>query len=113
VVYDITNAHSFDSVKKWVNEITRFAHPNVHRILVGNKVDLANKRTVTHEQGKQLAQSNKMMFFETSAKDGYGIYYMFDLIRDELISHGLDIPTNPRFSVRFEQKQKQTGCTLL
>jgi len=56
-----------------------------------------------------------MMFFETSAKDGYGIHYMFDLIRDELISHGIDIPTNPRFSVRFEskQKQKQTGCTLL
>jgi len=39
-VYDITNAHSFDSVKKWVNEITRFAHPNVHRILVGNKVPI-------------------------------------------------------------------------
>lgn len=77
-------------------------------------MDLDAKRTVTHEQGKQMAQNNKWMFFETSAKDGYGIQYMFEIIRDELISYGFDIPSNPRFSVRLEQKQKQTsGCTLL
>jgi hypothetical protein len=41
-------------------------HKNV--VLVGHKCDLDEKRQVTAEQGKELADANGWLFFETSAK---------------------------------------------
>jgi Ras-related protein Rab-1A len=36
-------------------------------ILVGNKTDLENLRSVSYDQGKQLAYQEGIKFFETSA----------------------------------------------
>jgi hypothetical protein len=52
VVYDITNLETFNNVQKWLQEIDRYACENVHKLLVGNKCDLANERKVQYEQAK-------------------------------------------------------------
>ena len=44
VVYDITNADSFDRAKNWVKELQRQGNPNIVIALAGNKVDLASRR---------------------------------------------------------------------
>lgn len=36
-------------------------------VLVGNKVDLEEKRKVSHEEGEAFAKENNLLFFETSA----------------------------------------------
>jgi GTPase SAR1 family protein len=51
-VYDITDRESFDNVKQWLNEIDRFACPNVNKLLVGNKCDLESKRAVEYAEAK-------------------------------------------------------------
>ena len=59
MVYDITNEQSFQSVTRWMQELKENAEPNVVIMLVGNKVDLAEKnpanRKVFKEQGMALA----------------------------------------------------------
>merc|ERR1712022_81655 len=40
VVYDVTDASSFDSVTRWLQEIKRNVGRDVHKMLVGNKSDL-------------------------------------------------------------------------
>ena len=40
----------------------------VHSVLIGNKCDLEDQREVQYEEGKQLADSWGVPFFETSAK---------------------------------------------
>ena len=46
-------------------------------VLVGNKCDLEDKRQVSYKEGKELAEKNDLLYFETSAKDGIGVDEMF------------------------------------
>jgi len=69
VVYDVTDTKTFDSVKKWLLEIERYACKNVPVVLVGNKADLPGKK-VSAEDGAAFADQHALPHFETSAKEG-------------------------------------------
>jgi Ras-related protein Rab-1A len=68
VVYDVTDAESFNNVKQWLNEIDRYACENVNKLLVGNKCDLRSKKVVDFETAKDFADKLDIPFLETSAK---------------------------------------------
>jgi Ras-related protein Rab-6A len=46
-------------------------------ILVGNKIDQAEKRQVSTDDGQALAKELGVMFIETSAKAGVNIKQLF------------------------------------
>ena len=60
-----------------MNDIDKFAKEGVFKILVGNKCDLIDKRQVSKERGKQLADSFGIPFIETSAKSNENIEKLF------------------------------------
>lgn len=53
-------------------------------VLVGNKSDLTETRVVTREQGKELAQSVGMEYFETSVKEDINVKEVIDYIIEAL-----------------------------
>eukprot|EP00958_Prasinococcus_capsulatus_P030227 scaffold7998_cov417-Prasinococcus_capsulatus_cf.AAC.5 len=77
VVYSITDRESFENVKKWLSDIDRFAAPDVNKLLVGNKSDLASARQVEEAEGRELAKSLGIPFIETSAKSAHGVEQAF------------------------------------
>ena len=77
VVYDITNEESFQHIKEWIKDCKDLAPKTVQLVLVGNKSDLEENRVITNERGAQLANENKMLFFETSALNGNGVEEAF------------------------------------
>jgi small GTP-binding protein len=77
VVYDITNKNSFQNIKSWLEDCKKQSPKTVFLILIGNKVDLEDKRQVTYEEGSVFAEQNGMLFFETSAKTGKNIEELF------------------------------------
>ena len=77
VVYDITNRNSFQNVKSWIEDCKKQSPKTVFLVLIGNKVDLEDRREVTYEEGSIYAQKNGMLFFETSAKTGKNIEEIF------------------------------------
>jgi len=78
VVYDITNPDSFQNVRKWLQEINRYASENVQKILVGNKADLVSERKVSYEDAKELADELGVNFLETSAKNASNVELAFE-----------------------------------
>ena len=78
VVYDITCRESFDHIKNWLQDIHEQSPKTVLIILIGNKIDLEDKRKISTDEGKDVAAQNGLIFMETSAKTGEGVNEIFE-----------------------------------
>ena len=82
LVYDVTSLGSFNHIKTWINQIKENATNELFIILVGSKIDLPGRR-IQYEEGKALADSYGLKFFETSAKDDINVTQCFhSIVRD-------------------------------
>ena len=73
LMYDITDRASFEAIENYMPDIQRYAPQYCITILVGNKIDLNRARTVSFDEGAQLAEKLGLPFFEISAKTGDGV----------------------------------------
>ena len=71
-VYDITQKNSFKNVKDWIKD-SEANDTGFKRILVGNKIDLQNKRQVKLNEVKDWADKKNLEVIEASAKTGANI----------------------------------------
>ena len=78
VVYDISNRESFDNAQNWIEDCKTQSPKTIFLVLVGNKCDLESSRQVNYDEGMQLANNYKMLFYETSAKTGLNINEIFN-----------------------------------
>jgi small GTP-binding protein len=76
VMYDITNAESFEAVKTWIAELRSTVSSDIAIAVVGNKCDMP-ERKVEEAVARAYAVENECMFFETSAKEDKGISDVF------------------------------------
>lgn len=53
LVYDITDQDSFQKVKNWVKELRKMLGTDICLVIVGNKSDLENDRTVDFEESER------------------------------------------------------------
>lgn len=88
VVYDITSLESFQKAKHWVAELQKNTNANIVIVLVGNKSDLVEQRTVAKEDGQEFAEQNSMLFVETSAKTAACVSHIFEMIAEKFASTG-------------------------
>lgn len=90
VVYDITSRASYDNVGKWIEDVRAERGEDVILMLVGNKIDLAEKRMVSSEEAAEKAKSLDALFIECSAKLGYNVKALFRQVASSL--PGLEDP---------------------
>ena len=84
VVYDITNKKSFDNVQNWIKDVITNSPKTVLIILIGNKIDLIDKRQVSFDDGQEFAINQGIIFMETSAKTGDGVEEIFKKSAQEI-----------------------------
>ncbi|KAK4408708.1 Ras-related protein RABA5b [Sesamum angolense] len=84
VVYDISRKTTFESVKRWLDELNTHCDTAVARMLVGNKCDLENIREVSVDEGKSLAEEEGLFFIETSALDSTNVNKAFEIVIREI-----------------------------
>ena len=84
VVYDITRKGSFESIYKWVSDLTAAADKKLTIVVIGNKSDLEDQRQVTKEQGEEKASKLEVAFMETSALSGENLDKAFEMMINEV-----------------------------
>ncbi|KAG4192494.1 hypothetical protein ERO13_A07G159800v2 [Gossypium hirsutum] len=87
IVYDITRRSSFDSIKRWLDELSTHCDTAVARMVVGNKCDLENIRDVSVEEGKSLAEEEDLFFMETSALESTNVQTAFEVVIREIYNN--------------------------
>lgn len=95
IVYDITSQDSFNHVREWMSNIDHHCDNDrnaPHKVLIGNKSDLEEKRVITEKDGLVLAQKNHFEFIEVSAKTGTNIEKVFHDLALEILKE-LDMKT--------------------
>ena len=83
LVYSVVDKKSFDEISNWIEDIREETKDDIIIFLVGNKIDLNDKRVISINDAKKLAENYNIKYYETSAKTGNGI----DILFNDLITH--------------------------
>ncbi len=126
IVFDITNRQSFEALPLWIENFYKNGPEQKNIILIGNKKDLEEKRQVTQEEAESFSETNNMIYFETSAKDGDNIDYVFNYAAEKLLEFyggnneailkrqmtpNNDIQSSNFKEVRIEESHKKGCCS--
>ena len=116
-VCDVTNKETFNKLKFWFTETQDKITPDTEMIIVGNKIDLIEKRVVKLEALKELGKKFNIDVFEVSAKTGEGVEEIFISLTKKLLQNknigavleGEDENTMRRGSYILNQKTKKNN----
>ncbi|WXG45271.1 MAG: GTP-binding protein [Candidatus Atabeyarchaeum deiterrae] len=94
VVFDVTQPESFENVPKWFEEV-RKNRGNIPLVLVGNKVDLPDRR-ISSEQAIAMAEKycpRNPRYFEASAKTGESVQTIFLELSKIMVDYAKQVET--------------------
>ena len=102
LVYDITNAESFNDLKvKWYKDLQQFGEKYTVLAVVGSKSDCYETEQVPEDEARKYAESINAIYMLTSAKTGDNIENLFDsLVRAYL---------GPDFTKKVEEMKSDKG----
>ena len=117
LVYDISNRDSFTNLSQWLKDLTNVNMEEVILCIVGNKIDLSDKRAVNTEEGKKFAEEHDFIFQEISAKTGEGfsdLFYknLFEQIRFKFRPGGQMPPSEIINDIKFNIDQDENKAIL-
>ncbi len=84
VVYDITSKESFEHIQNWIDDVHEQSPKTVLIVLIGNKIDLEERRVISTDEGNDFATQNGLIFMETSAKTGERVDEIFEISAKEI-----------------------------
>jgi small GTP-binding protein len=106
LAFDVTCFKSFQNAEKWLNEIETNTKDCLI-VLVGNKMDLVDSRTVSTEQIKIFCDNKKIHFFECSAKNDTNVNELFSYIAERLKENA---PGERNIAIGESLNQKSMCC---
>jgi Ras-related protein Rab-8A len=71
--FNLCQSDAYIDIRTWHANIEQHASEGVNKILIGNKCDWTDKRAVSEELGRELAEELGIKFIETSAKINEGV----------------------------------------
>mmetsp|Transcript_4536 Transcript_4536/g.6332 ORF Transcript_4536/g.6332 Transcript_4536/m.6332 type:complete len:218 (-) Transcript_4536:51-704(-) len=116
LVYDITDADSFEKVQSWVKELRKMVGTDIVLAIAGNKIDLERNRVVPLEKAEAYAQSVGAKHFSTSSKLNKGLHELFlDMTKrmvEQKMRDGGSSTSTPSNTNNPSPGQKKGGITF-
>ncbi|KAI6131093.1 ras family-domain-containing protein [Pisolithus croceorrhizus] len=95
LVYNITDATSFNALPGWLAEIENYIPSSVPKMIVGNKLDQEHSREVDTSEGELFASYSGALFREAGAQTLVGVTEVFeDLVKEMLDAEDRRDPTD-------------------
>jgi ras-related protein O-RAL len=112
-VFSITEQESFAATHEFREQILRVKGDdnNIPLVLVGNKADLEDKRLVSKEEATRVAESWKVPYIETSAKNRTNVDDIFYLLMREIYKNKMQ--QNKTVNGPKSKAKKKRKCLLL
>ena len=85
LVYDITNADSFEKAKYWLEDLRENGSGLERVVIVGNKSDMSIDRKVEELDAKTFASKEKLKWLECSAKTGKNVTEAFKELIEQVL----------------------------
>ncbi|MFX0008466.1 MAG: GTP-binding protein [Promethearchaeota archaeon] len=72
IVFDLSRWHTFEELEEWLSDLRDYAGDSIPFAVIGNKVDLIDKRDELYERenAEVFAKKEDTFYIETSAKTG-------------------------------------------
>ncbi|KAM8817665.1 ras-related protein Rab-25 isoform 1-T1 [Rhynchonycteris naso] len=80
LVFDLTKHQTYAVVERWLKELYDHAEATIVVMLVGNKSDLSQAREVPSDEARMFAETNGLLFLETSALDSTNVELAFETV---------------------------------
>ena len=84
LVFDVTRRETFENIQNWYKDTIEVVE-GITLVLVGNKIDLVDKRDVSSAEGEELAKKFGLAYIETSAKTGENIEDAFNMLALQIV----------------------------
>ena len=113
IVYDINDKSTFKSCNEFIEAIKLTnSKKNVNLMLIGNKIDIKNKRQVTGKEGLKFALKHKCQFFETSCVENKNISEAFETLIKMTKKDINSIDLNEYNKIKSEEKKRNYSCFI-
>tara|TARA_B100001094_G_scaffold326471_1_gene382713 strand:+ start:6446 stop:6826 length:381 start_codon:yes stop_codon:yes gene_type:complete len=89
VVYDVTDEHGLERAENWIDVARRESSAEL-LVLVGNKIDLVDKRVIAKTDALKVASAGSLLYVETSAKTGQDVDNLFRRVGETLVEISLE-----------------------
>jgi len=117
IVFDVCDGCSFESVKEWYDTLNDTLKDfNVLEIcIVGNKTDL-KERSISYEEGKNLADNLGVSYIETSAKNNENVKELLDMsllgLMDRVMKGEVELSSQHKNSMVISERKvvKKNKC---
>mmetsp|Transcript_25723 Transcript_25723/g.50334 ORF Transcript_25723/g.50334 Transcript_25723/m.50334 type:complete len:208 (-) Transcript_25723:174-797(-) len=120
LVYDVTDAKSFENLDIWRDEFLQSSNPadvdEFPFVILGNKIDLAHKRKVSDTKLTEWCEKRgNLPHFETSAKDTINVDQAFETVARQALQYEANNKelyfVTPGVDMEDEEKAKtQLSC---
>ena len=85
-IFDVTNKDSFNHIKDWLMDY-QVVDLDIKTILIGNKIDLLDKRVISKEKMEKFGENKNIKTYETSAKTGENVNKIFTEIAELILAN--------------------------